>query len=694
VTTGAGRALIPFGQRALQGAPEKPRRSQRGGDVGVQATGEIKEENEAGDGSGPAAATPQSCLLCGRGAVCSMADLNEEDKQQIAGVLKQVLELSELSDSSASQLAGEKQARQEVEARAAALSEEVGGLRAKLAHALDLLRAYQKRVREMQNALVTSDQALSALQHEHKMLLARMPGARVPPPTPPRTAPAACFGECTRVILATQGAGDLSIAIDSIAAALAQSTDRLHTPCKTATGLAADGSAPHEPGTQESTPAPQRPAPTPHSLDEASSALSAQATVGAHSGHRMAAHGAHGPLHSDAPSGHGDMNSASWTNKEENQVHQQAPPDFTREPAHRDALQSAVASDSGHRPRPVPSTHGCADGPNERAGAMGKGEDAPGVAPEPPGALAASAHAGSSAPTLRSSEQVVAEEELPFAIATVAAHDSVSSSVSSGVMQRDGLESRVRAAADVRRSEGENVAGLHHFGCAVHESQEVALRNVRRRETERERDSATRKRCLVFEAAAAGGMEVTSARTSASTSARTVPLRDDISSSSSEEEQVAQIRTPIVRCSTDSRSVSFALRKEPSSVVEILKSQCPGLIPCTDWAKALTFQNFCQYQSSQTLDSSPAVPSNHNHTAEVERAEFENSAGQVADLAEAELELLSMLVQNALSSRHKLSHTLKSQHASVLEINFFWRVKHIRALTFRRHYRHKLELAN
>ena len=161
-------------------------------------------------------------------------------------------------------------------------------------------------------------------------------------------------------------------------------------------------------------------------------------------------------------------------------------------------------------------------------------------------------------------------------------------------MQRDGLESRVRAAADVRRSEGENVAGLHHFGCAVHESQEVALRNVRRRETERERDSATRKSCLVFEAAAAGGMEVTSARTSASTSARTVPLRDDISSSSSEEEQVAQIRTPIVRCSTDSRSVSFALRKEPSSVVEILKSQCPGLIPCTDWAKALTFQNFCQ----------------------------------------------------------------------------------------------------
>jgi hypothetical protein len=44
----------------------------------------------------------------------------------------------------------------------------------------------------------------------------------------------------------------------------------------------------------------------------------------------------------------------------------------------------------------------------------------------------------------------------------------------------------------------------------------------------------------------------------------------------------------------------------------------------------------------------------------VEPAEFENSAGQVADLAEAELELLSMLVENALSSRHKLSHTQKS----------------------------------
>ena len=589
VTTGAGRALIPFGQRALQGAPEKPRRSQHGGDVGVQVPGAIKEEKEAGDGGGPAAATLQSCLLCGRGAVCSMADLNEEDKRQIAGVLKQVLELSELNDSSASQLAGEKQAREEAEARAAELAEEVGGLRAKLAHALDLLRAYQKRVREMQQALVTSDQALSALQHEHKMLLARMPGARVPPPTPPRTAPAASFSESTRVILATQGAGDLSIAIDSIAAALAQSTDRLHTPCKPAAGLAADGSAPQEPGTQESTPAPQRPAPTPHSRDEASSALSSQATVGAQGGQRMATHGANGPSHSDAPSGHGDMSSASWTNKEENQVHQRALPDRAREPAHPDALQSAVASDSGHRPRPVPSTHGCAEGPKEGTGAMDSGANAP----EPPGALAASAHAGSSAPTLRSSEQVVAEEELPFASATVAAHDAVSC----GVIHRDGLESRVRAAADVRRSEGKNVAGLHHSRCAVHESQEAALENARQRETERDRHGESRKRCLVYEAVAAGGMEVTGARTSTSTSARTsastVPLRDDISSSSSEEEQVEQFRAPIFRCSTDSRSVSFALRQEPSTVAENPKCQCPSLISCTNWAKALTFQNFC-----------------------------------------------------------------------------------------------------
>ena len=586
---------MPGGRSSLlASAPEKPRRSQRGGDVGVQVPGAIKEEKEAGDGGGPATAMLQSCLLCGRGAVCSMADLSEEDKRQIAGVLKQVLELSELNESSARQLAGENQAREEAEARAAALAEEVGGLRAKLTHALDLLRAYQKRVREMQQALVTSDQALSAIQHEHKMLLARMPGARVPPPTPPRTAPATSFSESTRVILATQGAGDLSMAIDSIAATLAQSTDRLHTPCKTAVGRAADGSALQEPGTQESTPAPQRPAPTPHSLDEASFALSAQATVGAQGGQRMATHGAHGPLHSDAPSGHGDMSSASWINKQENPVHQQALPDRAREPAHPDALQSAVASDSGHRPRPAPSTHGCAEGPKEGAGAMDNGADAPGVAPQPPGALAASAHAGSGAPTLRSSEQVVVEEELPFDIATVAAHNAVSF----GVMHRDGLESRVRAAADVRRSEGENVAGLLHSGCAVHESQEAALKNARKRETERERDSASRKRCLVYEAAtAAGGMEVTGARTSAGTSARTsastVPLRDDISSSSSEEEQVAQIRAPIIRCSTDSRSVSFALRQEPSTVAENPKCQCPSLISCTNWAKALTFQNFC-----------------------------------------------------------------------------------------------------
>ena len=36
----------------------------------------------------------------------------------------------------------------------------------------------------------------------------------------------------------------------------------------------------------------------------------------------------------------------------------------------------------------------------------------------------------------------------------------------------------------------------------------------------------------------------------------------------------------------------------------------------------------------------------------------------MADLAEAELELLSMLVENALSSRHKLSHTHTSKSAS------------------------------
>lgn len=271
VISGAGRALLQPG-RALDaltspvkgdggaaGNRSDMSNKQRGSrassiEVGVQTTNEVHST---------AAGATSSCLLCGRQAECSMADLNDSDKGQIAAVLKQVLELSELNDSMTGQLEAGKTEHQEATDKAAALAGEVDGLRGKLSQALDLLRAYQKRVREMQQALVASDQALIALRSEHKALLVRIPGARVAPPTPPQR-----VNSCSE-----QVSGDLSAAVDSIAAALETDPDMVRTPRESthdATGFGQESSAP---GTQENTPAPQRPAPTPHLPDESSSSL-------------------------------------------------------------------------------------------------------------------------------------------------------------------------------------------------------------------------------------------------------------------------------------------------------------------------------------------------------------------------------------------------------------------------------------
>ena len=118
----------------------------------------------------------------------------------------------------------------------------------------------------MQQALISSDQAMASLQHEHRMLLARSLGARMPPPTPPSVKATATQAS---------GAGDLSAAVEGIAAALAQGRqDSLKTPRELSSHP-----APVEPGTHENTPAPQRPAPIPHALDESSSSLQAASTM-------------------------------------------------------------------------------------------------------------------------------------------------------------------------------------------------------------------------------------------------------------------------------------------------------------------------------------------------------------------------------------------------------------------------------
>jgi len=277
---GARRTLLPSGRSAAACVlpAESGEKRIMLAEVGVQVSDvQVRDfHDKAGtgrsggddDGGGDAMHHHTSCLLCGRKAVCLMADLNEEDKRQIAQVLQQVLELSELNDTVNGQLEAERQMREEAVAKTIALVEEVDGLRGKLAHALDLLRAYQKRVREMQQALITSDQALSSLQYEHKALLVRIPGSRSAPPTPPPKAAAA-----------EPAVGDLSAAVESIAASLVHNQELLHTP-RAATGSAdaAGYKALPDPGTQENTPAPQ-PAPTAHCLDAASSALQVAAAV-------------------------------------------------------------------------------------------------------------------------------------------------------------------------------------------------------------------------------------------------------------------------------------------------------------------------------------------------------------------------------------------------------------------------------
>ena len=275
---GALPAALRLGQAAAaSGAPGKQarhecrgteRRAAEHAEVGVQVV-----VPDVPDGSQAA-----RCLLCGREATCAMADLKEEDKQQIGTVLQQVLELSDLNEATLRDLAAERQARTEERAAGAAREDamvgEVGRLREKLAHALDLLRAYQKRVRDMQQALVTSDQALGSLQHEHKMLLVRTSGSRAIPPTPPPAkVPVADPG-------AETDAGELSAAVESIAAALACAEEsQPHTPPREAQSRAGEAG---NVASHENTPAPQLP-PAPHILDESSSALQGRvaATVAA-----------------------------------------------------------------------------------------------------------------------------------------------------------------------------------------------------------------------------------------------------------------------------------------------------------------------------------------------------------------------------------------------------------------------------
>jgi hypothetical protein len=101
---------------------------------------------------------------------CTMVDLCEEDKEKIARLLRQVLELTEENDRLAEQLEMEKSRADESEKLAEASREEVSLVKhelettsGKFTYSLSLLRAYQLRVREMQTALARSESALTAM---------------------------------------------------------------------------------------------------------------------------------------------------------------------------------------------------------------------------------------------------------------------------------------------------------------------------------------------------------------------------------------------------------------------------------------------------------------------------------------------------------------------------------------------------
>ena len=93
---------------------------------------------------------------------CAMGNLCDEDKSQISKLLKQVLSLSEDSERAGQEIMVSRKMAEDLTEKNAELVEEVCSLRGKLGHALELLRAYQQRMKEMQQALSQSDSALAA----------------------------------------------------------------------------------------------------------------------------------------------------------------------------------------------------------------------------------------------------------------------------------------------------------------------------------------------------------------------------------------------------------------------------------------------------------------------------------------------------------------------------------------------------
>ena len=109
--------------------------------------------------------------------LCSLHDLRSEDKQKVAGLLKQILDLGRenkaLKESDTfrkQELVKEKEKRKELEERAELTAVENTGLKNKMAQMLKVLKSYQQRVHAMDAAFRSAleDQVMAKMEEEER----------------------------------------------------------------------------------------------------------------------------------------------------------------------------------------------------------------------------------------------------------------------------------------------------------------------------------------------------------------------------------------------------------------------------------------------------------------------------------------------------------------------------------------------
>ncbi|EKX44576.1 hypothetical protein GUITHDRAFT_109352 [Guillardia theta CCMP2712] len=91
---------------------------------------------------------------------CTMSDLCPQDKQTIANVLRQILQLTEINEETLSDLHEEREAKRVLSQENEDLKGKNSALELKLEQAIDLLRQYQIRMRDLYETLQRTEQEL------------------------------------------------------------------------------------------------------------------------------------------------------------------------------------------------------------------------------------------------------------------------------------------------------------------------------------------------------------------------------------------------------------------------------------------------------------------------------------------------------------------------------------------------------